>query len=58
MQKNLLSLEKDYHVVVYLAINVDNPIIQVFYEKDFNEVKFDELKAIIENACIHEPTTT
>jgi len=29
--------------------DVDVPQVQVFYEKDFNEVKYEELKALVKN---------
>lgn len=36
----------EYHVLVYTT-GLSEPTFQVFYEKDFNEVKYEELKAII-----------
>ncbi len=39
----------DYHVLIYVS-NSDGYIFEVFYEKDFNQVKFDELKKIIKNS--------
>jgi len=38
---------KDYYVFV-LSGDVKYPNISVFYEKDFNQVKYDELKEIVE----------
>jgi hypothetical protein len=38
--------ENEYHVLIILGKEVK---VEVFYEKDFNEVKFDELKQIIES---------
>jgi|688.fasta_scaffold241767_3 hypothetical protein len=37
--------ENEYHVIIILGKEVN---VEVFYEKDFNQVKFDELKQIIE----------
>ena len=39
----------DYHVMVIIS-KKEETIIEVFYEKDFNEVKFEELKEIVENS--------
>lgn len=36
----------DYHVLVYPTIEVE-PQYKCFYEKDFDEVKFEELKQIV-----------
>ena len=44
------ELEKrliDYHVLVVQYDEIDYPEFQVFYEKDFNNVKYEELKAIV-----------
>jgi len=51
--KNLANLIKskigdEYHVLVY-GTGLAELKFQVFYEKDFNEVKYEELKAIISN---------
>ena len=44
------SIEKavngEYHILVY-ETPLPDPTFQVFYEKDFNEVKYEELKSII-----------
>lgn len=52
--KNRLSeykeLQEDYHVLIYTNHIIDETKFEVFYEKDFNEVKYKELKAIIEKA--------
>jgi hypothetical protein len=45
----------DYHVI-QIEIKKVKPEIQVFYEKDFNNVKYEELKSIIENT-IKQKTT-
>lgn len=36
----------DYHVIIH-PIEGNEMKFQVFYEKDFNEVKYEELKSII-----------
>ena len=37
---------KDYHHIVY-PHSKDEPEFKVFYEKDFDEVKYEELKQIV-----------
>ena len=37
----------DYHVLVVQYDEIDFPEFKVFYEKDFNKVKYEELKAIV-----------
>lgn len=48
-EKTLQRRMPDYHVILYIhggeEINQ-----QVYYEKDFNNVKFDELKQILDNS--------
>jgi hypothetical protein len=39
----------DYHVVIYSHIKEDIEF-QAFHEKDFNEVKYEELKEIVRNS--------
>lgn len=39
----------DYYVLVYSVNSKFNYSFQVFYEKDFNQVKFEELKRIIKD---------
>jgi hypothetical protein len=39
---------KDYHIIIF-EINSEEPTFQCFYEKDFNEVKYKELKEIVKN---------
>ncbi len=36
----------DYHVLI-IKTDYNEPIFKVFYEKDFNKIKFDELKEIV-----------
>ena len=40
----------DYHVLVYQSFSSKEVEIKVFYEKDFNEVKYEELKQIIKDS--------
>lgn len=49
IQDNLRKKLHDYHVIV-LMCNVDEPKFEAFYEKDFNEVKFEELKQIVKDS--------
>lgn len=39
-------LKNEYWVITYFT-NKEDPIFQVFYEKDFNEIKYEELKNLI-----------
>lgn len=39
----------EYHFLIY-KIKRDVPKMEVFYEKDFNEVRYEELKAIVKKA--------
>ena len=39
----------DYHILV-INSGKEETIIEVFYEKDFNKVKFEELKEIVKNS--------
>lgn len=56
MRKEAIGQLDDYHVVTVPFEQPDNeplePIqLQVFYEKDFTEIQYEELKKIIED-CI------
>jgi hypothetical protein len=42
IQKNFI----DYNILVYIC-NGNHVKFKAFYEKDFNEVKFEELKQIV-----------
>ena len=44
------NLSDEYHVLCVKGRG-DDFTMQVFYEKDFDQVKYEELKAIIEKAC-------
>jgi hypothetical protein len=47
MQDSLSEKFTDYHVLIYTKKGHD-PVFQCLYEKDFNEVKFNELKEMIQ----------
>lgn len=47
--RNLEKKMTDYHVIVCLHDSLDMDFT-VLYEKDFNEVKFEELKKIIKSS--------
>ena len=40
----------DYHVIVVRSNESSDIVFECFYEKHFNEVKFEELKKIIKDA--------
>ena len=46
VQSNLDGQFNDYHVLVYSHFGEDVKF-DCFYEKDFNQVKYEELKAIV-----------
>lgn len=48
-KKNFKELTNEYHVLAYLT-NTQDPVLKVFYEKDFNHVKYEELKKFIADA--------
>ncbi len=39
----------DYHVLIIQSSDTKTIDFKVFYEKDFNEVRYEELKEIIKN---------
>ena len=45
-QKRIESIMPDYHVLVFMEDREDVKF-EAFYEKDFNKVKFEELKRIV-----------
>ena len=47
IQTNLDKRFNDYHVLVYSQYITDDLKFDCFYEKDFNEVKYKELKKIV-----------
>lgn len=49
VQKNLERKLKQYYPLVYLT-NGSDIDFKCFFEKDFDEVKFEELKEIVRNA--------
>ena len=43
------TVDNEYHVIV-VSVDIEQaPKFEVFYEKDFNEVKYEEFKSIIIN---------
>lgn len=44
-------LASDYFVLLIGMDVIKKPSLKVFFEKDFNEVKYEELKAIISEAA-------
>lgn len=44
--KNLELKMPDYHVLTYLHDEL-NTKFQVFYEKDFSEIEFEDLKSLV-----------
>lgn len=43
------AVDNEYHVIIVSVDQEQEPKFEVFYEKDFNEVKYEELKSIIIN---------
>ena len=41
-------LKDEYHAFI-LEANVMAPKVEVFYEKDFNKIKYEELKKLIQD---------
>ncbi len=37
----------DYHVLIYLGKNIEEPKFQVFYDKDIDEKKIEEVQKMI-----------
>jgi hypothetical protein len=48
------EIKEDYYIIIYTT-NDNEFTFQVFYEKDFNEVKYEELKRIISDKA-HKDT--
>lgn len=46
----------DYYWLVFEKHDIDQPELQVFYEKDFTPIKFEELKKFIEDTLKAEKT--
>lgn len=51
---DISNINDDYHILV-ISVNHDNPFFKVFYEKDFNEIKYKELKNIVKSQIEHKP---
>lgn len=46
------TIKEDYWVFIHPTTG-DDCVFNVYYEKDFNEVKYEELKQIIKNVTQH-----
>lgn len=46
VEKTTNNFNNEYHILAYISSS-DVIEFQCFYEKDFNEVKYDELKKIV-----------
>lgn len=44
------DITKDYYFLSFIGQGNEEAEFQVFYEKDFNEVKYEELKKIIKDS--------
>ena len=49
VSKDCISKMADYHVLFYIG-KTDEIKFQCFFEKDFNEVKFESIKELIESS--------
>ena len=49
IQNQIARKLEDYYVIIY-PINDEKPEFKVFFEKDFNLVKYEELKQIVLDA--------
>lgn len=50
MKKLPAELRKEYHLICYPSASETEPIFNCFYEKDFNHIKYIELKKFIEDS--------
>jgi len=48
LSNKLMKIYTDYHHLIIVQ-DIETVEFEVFYEKDFNEVKYKELKAIVTN---------
>ena len=48
--KGLKKFKKDYYVIIISSEIFKTIEVEVFYEKNFNKVKYKELKKIIKNS--------
>jgi hypothetical protein len=44
------ALSQDYHIILSPDVESNNTRYQVFYDKDFNETSYEELKALIQES--------
>jgi uncharacterized pyridoxamine 5'-phosphate oxidase family protein len=49
VEEMLMNKLPDYHVLIYLSSS-DEPKFQTFYDKDFTEVNYEEMKEIIKKS--------
>lgn len=57
VQKNLERKLEQYYPLVYQT-NGSEMDFKCFFEKDFDEIKFEELKEIVRNAAANSSTIT
>jgi len=58
MSNQLDRGKPDYHWFVLIDPNAERVEFKVFYPKDFTEIQYEELKAIIESAVNKKPNNT
>ena len=58
MIKNFDEAKPDYHWFFFPDNSADKIEFKVFYEKDFTEIKYEELKTLITNAIEETKTAT
>jgi len=51
MQSRFGDALNDYHFLIIETFGIKNPQFQGFFEKDFDQVKYDELKQIVIDAA-------
>jgi hypothetical protein len=51
VEEMLINKLPDYHVLIYLSPS-EEPIFKTFYDKDFTEVNYEELKEIIKKQML------
>ena len=49
-ERKLERISCDYHILVFPVWNTSEVDVEVFFEKDFTRMKFEELKEIVENS--------
>jgi hypothetical protein len=51
---SLKKLDKDYYVIVHIG-KTEHIEFQCFFEKDFDEIKYEEVKQIVRDSLKHAP---